>query len=608
MPNETNNRAVTFARTSGRSQDEKLSHAGQDAVMFSYCKKKGLNVIKSFYEVASGLDSEKRPDFLQMINFVLDPKNNIAHVVFHDLSRFTRSKADPHTYLKLLDEHDIIIHSAHDETTSDDDNLLVWDVRFIFNNQFSETVSELTIRGQSESVKMGNDISPTVTYGYEKYHVQDGAKQRPRWKPHPVHAEHIRLIYKMRDQNHRPMAICNHLNSQGIPAPRGGLWTTGTIRNMLRNIAYIGYSQVGKKSKSTFPKHRRKRELVQNPNAHEAIIPEELFYRVQALMTRLPRAQREPPRSHDSPDPLSDRVKCGKRSHNANMIVANSANGGKKIMCSVKKNSGVRYCDTPDVELDDLLKTVGRALKERLSTPSIIQEQLETLIKNSGEFAQTEKDRQKAIAKRLHGIDQEKTNLMAGLKEAKKDYPENVSDFNKALSALNKEKEQLEQQQKDMDEDTSELIAFLANPEGPLEELRELGEQIDPEDLEVTSKFLKSFIKRVDICGDEATMYYTLPLSNTVETPDGYKTSVLIEREGPEILLEQSAPASSGIALIEAIAHHDIKSTPRPLGDRPLQKLLPARVAQHAPHLRKCGPLPRPASSLVTRYAPRPRG
>ena len=552
MPNETNNRAVTFARTSGRSQDEKLSHAGQDTVMFSYSKKKTLNVIKSFYEVASGLDSEKRPEFLEMINFVLDPENNIAHVVFHDLSRFTRSKADPHTYLKLLDEHDIIIHSAQDETTSDDDIELLWDVHFIFNNQFSRTVSELTIRGQTESVKMGNDISPTVTYGYEKYYVLDGGKQRPRWKPHPVHAEHVRLIFNMRDQNYRPMAISNHLNSLGIPAPRGGLWTTGTIRNILRNIAYIGYSQVGKKSTSKFPKHRRKRDLVQNPNAHPAIISEELFYRVQALMTRLPRARREPPRSHDSPDPLSNRVKCGNCGHNANMIVANSANGGKKLMCSVKKNSGVRYCDTPDVELDDLLKTVGRELKERLSTPSIIQEQLETLIKNSGEFAQREKDRQEVITKRLHGIDQEKTKLMAGLKAATEDYPENVSDFNKALSALNKEKEQLEQQQKDMDEDTSELIAFLANPEGPLEELRELGEQIDPEDLEVTSRFLKSFINRVDICGDEATMYYTLPLSNTVETPDGYKTSVLIERGGPEILLEQCAPGHAGYGRV----HH----------------------------------------------------
>ena len=103
-------------------------------------------------------------------------------------------------------------------------------------------------------------------------------------------------------------------------------------------------------------------------------------------MPKKPRAQREPPRSHDSPNPLSDRVKCGKCGYNANMIIANSgSDGGKKLICSVKKNSGVAYCDAEDIELDEFLKTVGDSLKERLSAPSIIREQMETLAKNSEE-------------------------------------------------------------------------------------------------------------------------------------------------------------------------------------------------------------------------------
>ena len=557
MPREMTNWAVTYARTSGRSQDERLSHAGQDAVMFAYCKKIGLNIIQSFYEVGSGLDSENRPTFLGKIEFILNPENKISHVVCHDLSRLSRSKDDPHTYLKLLDDHDIIIHSAADETNSDDDNDLLWDVSFIFNHQYSKTISQLTIRGQSESVKMGNDISTLVTYGYEKYYVTDDGKvqdeddkaqdkddkksrsrktRRPRWKLHPEHSKHVLLIYTMRDQGYLPMGICNHLNALGIPAPRGGLWTTSTIRKILRNLAYRGYSQVGKTSKSAFPRHRRKRELVQNPNAHPAIIPEDLWNRVQARMIKKPIAERQPPRSPGSPNPLSDRTKCVKRGHNANMVVANSTDGGKKLKCAVKKNSGVGYCDSEDIELEVFLKAVGTALKERLSTPSIIQEQLDAMIKNSGELVEVEKEKQAARTKRSKEIDQEKANLMAALSAAKKDFPENVLDFNKALSALNKEKEQLEQQQTEKDEDTSELMAFLADPEGPMDALMELGERIDLEDREVTSRFLRSFINRVDICGDEATIYYAMPLSNTVKTPDGYRASVPIDRGGTEIL------------------------------------------------------------------------
>ena len=547
MNRTISNRAVTYARTSGRTQDEKLSHGGQDTIMLNYCKEKGLHVVQPFYEVASGLDTIKRPGFTEMISFVLDPANNISHVVFHDLSRMSRSKSDPHIYLQLLDEHDIIIHSAHDRTNSDDDNDLLWDVHFIFNNQFSKTVSELTIRGQTQSVMDGNDICPVVTYGYEKYYVKDEAKQRPRWRPHPVHAEHVALIFTMRDQKHLPMEICNHLNGLGIPAPRGGIWTTGTILNMLRNITYLGYSQVGKKSTSKFPRHRRKRKLVQNAHAHPPLVSEELFYRVQALMPKKPRAERPAPISHTSPNPLSYRVKCGNPGHDANMVVANSKDGGKKLMCSVKKNSGIQHCSTEDVELDDLLKTVGKSLKERLSNPEILGEQLEILIRNSGDYAAQEKQRQAAIAKRLREIAQEKDNLMKGLGKAEQDYPENVSDFNIALSALNKEKEQLERQKNDIDQETAELMAFLADPEGLTEAMAEIGMAIDTEDLDLTKRFLQTFINRVDVYDDEATMYYSLPLPNTMPTEDGYMTSAPMERGGAEILLQQSAPAHAGI-------------------------------------------------------------
>ena len=147
--------------------------------------KRGWTSWKTFYEVASGLDANKRPEFLDVIGYVLNPENRISHVVFHDLSRFSRSKSDPHTFLKLLDENDIIIHSADDKTNSDDDNELLWDVTFIFNHQFSRTVSELTIRGHSDSVKMGNDISPVVTYGYEKYYVKEEKSGAPVGDPTP---------------------------------------------------------------------------------------------------------------------------------------------------------------------------------------------------------------------------------------------------------------------------------------------------------------------------------------------------------------------------------------------------------------------------------------
>jgi hypothetical protein len=171
---------------------------------------------------------------------------------------------------------------------------------------------------------------------------------------------------------------------------------------MLRNTIYIGYSHIGIKSTSKFPRERRKRQLIENPKAHEPLVSEELFYRVQSLMPKRSRAERPAPISHSSPNPLSERVKCENCGPKVNMIVANW-NDGKKLMCSVKKGSGVRYCSTEDVGLEVFLNLVAKMLKERLSTPEIIREQQAAIRQNCGEATEQEKKRQGAIAKRLRG-------------------------------------------------------------------------------------------------------------------------------------------------------------------------------------------------------------
>ena len=268
------------------------------------------------------------------------------------------------------------------------------------------------------------------------------------------------------------------------------------------------------------------------------------------------------------------------------MVVANSKNGGKKLTCAVKKRSGVNYCNNPDVELDDFLKSVGTSLKERLSAPSIIEEQLNTLASNTGEHIAQEKSRQEAIAKRLKEIEHEKANLMAALKTAAESFPENVQDFNQALGSLNKEKEQLSRQQKNLEEETQELIAFLADPDGLRETIQELGDQIDPEDLELTSRFLKSFINRVDVSCEEATMYYSMPLAKTVETKNGHRASATIERGDPEILLEQCAPAGAGIDPGPVGDNAPPLGFPRLRGDRPWWQYMRAVVGGVPPQAR----------------------
>lgn len=57
-------------------------------------------------------------------------------------------------------------------------------------------------------------------------------------------------------------SIADRLNQDGIKTKRGGMWSAGTICNMIANPAYAGYVS---------------RDSRYYPGAHKAIVPLELW-------------------------------------------------------------------------------------------------------------------------------------------------------------------------------------------------------------------------------------------------------------------------------------------------------------------------------------------
>ena len=138
------NRAYFYTRRSGSGQNE-LSHTGQYNDMAKYAAAMGLVEAGCFDDVGSGLSTDNRDGFLLMISKALDPANEIGHIVFPDLSRYSRSKVDPHIYLAMLDEADITVHSVKDGKRSDTDDIS-WDIQFSLNHNQSREISRLSLR------------------------------------------------------------------------------------------------------------------------------------------------------------------------------------------------------------------------------------------------------------------------------------------------------------------------------------------------------------------------------------------------------------------------------------------------------------------------------
>ena len=90
------------------------------------------------------------------------------------------------------------------------------------------------------------------------------------------------MMYQMRDEGRRTGEICEHLIILGIPSPTGlSRWAKGSITFILKNRANIGELHYFKTSRSKFPRNRRLHEPMVFVGAHEPLVDEDLFDRVQ---------------------------------------------------------------------------------------------------------------------------------------------------------------------------------------------------------------------------------------------------------------------------------------------------------------------------------------
>ena len=142
-------------------------------------------------------------------------------------------------------------------------------------------------RGRLLSVSQGNFIASIPPYGYNKIWVTEGKKKCPTLSENKEQADVVRLIFDLyvnKDLGYK--RICNHLENLNIRPPKGEHWSPSALKDMLRNVHYIGKvkwnwrktittvedSEIVK----TRPKARIGEYLIYD-GKHEGIVSEEIF-------------------------------------------------------------------------------------------------------------------------------------------------------------------------------------------------------------------------------------------------------------------------------------------------------------------------------------------
>jgi DNA invertase Pin-like site-specific DNA recombinase len=103
---------------------------------------------------------------------------------------------------------------------------------------YREQVSEQWEDARRKAIERGVHPVAYAPYGYTRERGQGLV-------PDPETADHVRSLFRLRSQHASWRELCEHLERNGVPSPRGGRWTITTVRQVVMNRVYMGEARTG---------------------------------------------------------------------------------------------------------------------------------------------------------------------------------------------------------------------------------------------------------------------------------------------------------------------------------------------------------------------------
>lgn len=241
-----------------------------------------------------------RPEFNRLMDDVRSGK--VKCVLVKDLSRFGRDYIEAGEYLEkifpFLGVRFISITDGYDSLTSNDaEEALMIPLKNMINDIYAKDISRKIITSFRERQEKGEFLPAFAPYGYVK-----SKTVAYRYEIDPETAPFIRMIFEWKAEGVSHNEICKRLNEMGAVTPakrkvelgiwkaekyRHTIWRGRTIIDILKNPTYTGcivYGRIPKSLCDGIKIHRAPMEEWRYvPDAHEPIISQELFDKVQQM-------------------------------------------------------------------------------------------------------------------------------------------------------------------------------------------------------------------------------------------------------------------------------------------------------------------------------------
>ena len=383
-------RVAAYCRVSTDSEEQATSYETQVEHYISYIKKNPEWEFAGIFsdDGISGTYTKKREGFNKMIDECMDGK--IDMIITKSISRFARNTLDCLKFIRQLKEKNIpVFFEKENINTMDAKGEVLLTIMASLAQQESQSLSQ--------NVRLS--INHNRFLGFTK--DEDG-----HLIVKPDEAEVVKRIYREYLEGASLQQIAKGLETDGILTGAGKKkWRPETLHKILRNEKYIGDALLQKTYTVDFLNKKR----VQNKgivpqyyveNSHEAIIPRDIFMRVQEEMVRranLHSGEKRKKRVYSSKYALSSIVCCSKCGDIYRRIAWN--NRGKRSTvwrCCTRVDFGPGKCDAPTIseaELQDAaVKAINKALSGREDMMKGLQENIEKILSEGSDTAVQEID------------------------------------------------------------------------------------------------------------------------------------------------------------------------------------------------------------------------
>ncbi|WP_422934992.1 recombinase family protein [Sinomonas sp. P47F7] len=308
--------AVSYLRVSTKEQaekggtDEGFSIPAQREANRRKAELLGAVIVEEFIDAGESARKADRPKLMQMIQYV--KTHRVAYCIVHKVDRLARNRADDVTIHLALQQAGVMLVSATESIDETPSGMLLHGIMSTIAEFYSLNLAAEVIKGMTQKASNGGTIG-RAPIGYLNVRIRDDLGRELRTvQLDPDRASLVEWAYKAyASGNWTVSQLHDELTSRGLtsvatPKNPSKPLVVSSVYRMLTNPYYKGdviYCGVSYKG------------------AHEPLVPAEVWYQVQSVLTAHKSAC-EATQLHDHY--LKGTIHCG--SCGSRMIVSNAKN------------------------------------------------------------------------------------------------------------------------------------------------------------------------------------------------------------------------------------------------------------------------------------------